>query len=46
MNRLVQVLHWDANDLADFYLNLAYLGLTALAITYSYAAYRFLQRKR
>jgi len=46
MNRLVQVFHWDANDLADFYLNLAYLGLTALAITYSYAAYRFLQRKR
>jgi hypothetical protein len=46
MNRLVQQFHWNANDLADFYLNIAYLGLTALAIAYTYAAYRFLQRKR
>ena len=46
MNRLVQVFHWNANHLADFYLNMAYLGLTALAIAYTYAAYRFLQRKR
>ena len=46
MNRLVQQFHWNANELADFYLNIAYLGLTALAIAYTYAAYRFLQRKR
>jgi len=46
MNRLVQVFHWDANDLADFYLSTAYLGLTALVIAYAYAAYRFLQRKK
>jgi len=46
MNRLVQQFHWNANDLADFYLNIAYLGLTALAIAYTYAAYRCLQRKR
>jgi Zn-finger nucleic acid-binding protein len=46
MNRLVQQHGWTANDLADFYLNVAYLGLIALAIAYTYAAYRFLQRKR
>jgi hypothetical protein len=46
MNRLVQQFQWNANDLADFYLNIAYLGLTALAVAYTYAAYRFLQRKR
>jgi Zn-finger nucleic acid-binding protein len=46
MNRLVQQFHWSANELADFYLHVAYLGLTALAITYSYSAYRFIQRKR
>jgi Zn-finger nucleic acid-binding protein len=46
MNRLVQQFHWNANDLADFYLNIAYLGLTTLAIAYTYAAYRFLQRRR
>jgi hypothetical protein len=46
MNRLVQVFRWDANELADFYLTAAYLGLTALAIAYTYAAYRYLERKR
>lgn len=46
MNRLVQQFHWNANDLAAVYLNAAYLGLTALAITYAYSTYRFLQRKR
>jgi hypothetical protein len=46
MNRLVQHHGWTANDLADFYLNIAYLGLTALAIAYAYAAYRFIQKKR
>jgi hypothetical protein len=46
MNRLVQQFGWNANELADFYLTIAYLGLTALAITYTYAAYRFLERKR
>jgi Zn-finger nucleic acid-binding protein len=46
MNRLVQQFGWNANELADFYLTIAYLGLTALAISYTYAAYRFLQRKR
>lgn len=46
MNRLVQQHGWTANDLADFYLNVAYLGLIALAIAYTYAAYRFFQRKR
>ena len=46
MNRLVQQHGWTANHLADFYLNIAYLGLTALAIAYAYAAYRFIQKKR
>lgn len=46
MNRLVQQHGWSANELADFYLNVAYLGLTALAIAYAYAAYRFIQRER
>jgi Zn-finger nucleic acid-binding protein len=46
MNRLVKQFGWNANELADFYLTIAYLGLTALAIAYTYAAYRFLQRKR
>ena len=45
MNRLVQEFHWNANDLADFYLNVAYLGLTALAIAYTYSAHRFLKKK-
>jgi Zn-finger nucleic acid-binding protein len=46
MNRLVQQHGWTANGLADFYLNVAYLGLIALAIAYTYSAYRFLERKR
>ena len=46
MNRLVQQHGWSANELADFYLSVAYLGLTALVIAYSYAAYRFIQRRR
>jgi len=46
MNRLVGEFGWKASELADFYLNAAYLGLTALAVAYTYAAYRFLKRKR
>jgi Zn-finger nucleic acid-binding protein len=46
MNRLIQQHGWSANDLADFYLNVAYLGLAALVIAYGYAVYRFIQRKR
>jgi Zn-finger nucleic acid-binding protein len=40
MNRLVQQFAWDANDLADFYLAIAYGCLAALGVTYAYAAYR------
>ncbi len=46
MNRLVNSFHWTAAELAGFYLHIAYLGLTALAVAYAYAAYRFLRRKR
>jgi len=46
MNRLVQRHGWTANDLADFYLHVAYLGLAALAIAYTYSAFRFFQSKR
>lgn len=46
MNRLVQQFGWDANELADFYLSAAYLCLTALAIAYAYATYRFLRKRR
>ncbi len=45
MNRLVQQFAWSANDLADFYLTTAYLGLTVLAAAYAYALYRFLEKK-
>jgi hypothetical protein len=40
MNRLVREFGWTAKELADFYLDVAYLALTALAVTYGYAAYR------
>ena len=40
MNRLVQQFNWSANDLADFYLAVAYACLGALLATYLYAAYR------
>lgn len=40
MNRLVQQFSWSANDLADFYLGVAYACLGALLATYLYAAYR------
>ena len=40
MNRLVQQFSWDANELAGFYLAVAYTCLAALAATYAYAAYR------
>lgn len=46
MNRLVRHFDWTAADLAAFYLNVAYLGLTALAVAYAYAAYRLFQKKR
>ncbi len=46
MNRLVRHFDRTAADLAAFYLNVAYLGLTALAVAYAYAAYRLLQKKR
>jgi Zn-finger nucleic acid-binding protein len=40
MNRLVQQFGWSANDLADFYLAVAYACLAALFATYLYAIYR------
>ena len=40
MNRLVQRFGWNANELADFYLGAAYLGLAAMVFTYGYAAFR------
>jgi hypothetical protein len=40
MNRLVQQFAWNANELADFYLAVAYAGLAAMAFTYGYAALR------
>jgi Zn-finger nucleic acid-binding protein len=45
MNRLVQQFHWSANDLADLYLNAAYVLVSALAIAYAYAVYRFIRKK-
>jgi len=44
MNRLVQQFGWSANDLADFYLAVAYACLLALFVTYAYAAYRLRRR--
>jgi hypothetical protein len=44
MNRLVQQFGWSANDLADFYLAVAYACLLALFVTYAYAAYRLKRR--
>jgi len=46
MNRLVGQFGWTANELAGFYLNVGYLGATALAAAYAYAIYRLIQRKR
>lgn len=46
MNRLVNQFGWNANELADFYLNVGYLGVTALAVAYAYAVYRLIRRKR
>jgi hypothetical protein len=40
MNRLVQQFAWNANDLADLYLHVAYGCLVALTAVYVYAAYR------
>ncbi len=40
MNRLVQQFGWGANELADFYLAVAYACLAAFVVTYAYAAYR------
>ncbi len=40
MNRLVQQFAWSANDLADFYLAVAYACICAVAASYAYAAYR------
>ncbi|MGB5192332.1 MAG: hypothetical protein WBN70_05075, partial [Polyangiales bacterium] len=45
MNRLVQQFAWDANDLADFYLAIAYGCLAALGVTYAYAAYRLMSSR-
>ena len=44
MNRLVQQFSWSANDLADFYLAVAYACLLVLFVTYGYAAYRLRSR--
>lgn len=40
MNRLVQQFAWNANDLASFYANAAYVGLAAIAAAYAYAIVR------
>ena len=46
MNRLVGNFGWTAEELADFYLNVAYLGAAALAAAYVYAIFRLVQRRR
>ncbi|MGB5374841.1 MAG: zf-TFIIB domain-containing protein [Polyangiales bacterium] len=46
MNRLVAQFGWKAPELAGFYLNVGYFGVTALAAAYAYSAYRLVQRKR
>lgn len=46
MNRLVGQFGWNANELADFYLNVGYLAVTALVAAYAYAVYRLIRRKR
>jgi len=46
MNRLVQQFGWRANDLADFYLSVGYLGFAALGAAYGYALYRLVRKRR
>ncbi|MDH4282433.1 MAG: zf-TFIIB domain-containing protein [Myxococcales bacterium] len=46
MNRLVQQFGWSANDLADFYLTIGYLGVAALGMAYPYAVVRLLRTRR
>ena len=46
MNRLVQQFGWSANDIADFYVNAAYLAMAALGVAYVCATYRVLRTKR
>lgn len=46
MNRLVGNFGWTSNELAEFYMLVAYLGATALAIAYGYAVYRLLRRRK
>lgn len=45
MNRLVQQFGWNANELADFYLSIGYLGLAALGMAYLYAVARLLRKR-
>ena len=45
MNRLVQQFDWTALQLAEFYLDVAYLWLAALGLAYAYSGYRFWRRK-
>ncbi len=46
MNRLVQQFDWTALQLAEFYLDVAYLWLAALGVAYAYSGYRFWRRRR
>jgi Zn-finger nucleic acid-binding protein len=46
MNRLVQQFDWTALELAEFYLDVAYLWLAALVVAYLYSGYRFWRRRQ
>jgi len=46
MNRLVRHFGWNANELAAFYLNVAYLGVAVLVAAYAFAVYRLIRKKR
>lgn len=45
MNRLVQQFSWNANELADFYLDTAHLALAAVGVAFAYAVYRFVRKR-
>jgi hypothetical protein len=46
MNRLVQQFDWTALELAEFYVDVAYLWLAALGLAYAYSGYRFWRRRQ
>ena len=46
MNRLVAQFGWTPPELAGFYANVGYLGITALAVAYAYAVYRLVRGRR